>query len=197
MRKLIFLTLLLLIIMMNENSRAQSLPFNEIPAAPDSYTTGNVLGRMVDGLGFRYYWATEGLVAADLDYKASEEGRTLKETLVHIYSLSLTIHNTLNGKPNIRPEDWSSLDLQTTRKKTLENLQDASQMAKTTGEKELEHRMIIFKRGEDEFTFPFWNLINGPLADAIWHTGQVVLLRRAAGNPMNSKVNVFTGKVDE
>ena len=43
-------------------------------------------------------------------------------------------------------------------------------------------------------TFPFWNMINGPISDAIWHSGQVVANRRASGNPINPKVNVFIGK---
>lgn len=42
---------------------------------------------------------------------------------------------------------------------------------------------------------PFYNLINGPIADAIWHTGQLASFRRSSGNPINSKVNHFTGKV--
>lgn len=41
---------------------------------------------------------------------------------------------------------------------------------------------------------PLWILINGPLADALWHSGQVATLRRAAGNPMPKGVNVFLGK---
>ena len=44
-------------------------------------------------------------------------------------------------------------------------------------------------------TFPFWNQINGPIADAMWHCGQIATLRRASGNPMNSNVNHFSGTV--
>lgn len=40
---------------------AEQLPYYEIPEPAESYTTGGVLSRMMDGLGFRYYWATEGL----------------------------------------------------------------------------------------------------------------------------------------
>ena len=35
----------------------------------------------------------------------------------------------------------------------------------------------------------------GPIADALWHVGQVVTFRRSSGNPFNSKASVFTGKV--
>lgn len=53
---------------------------------------------------------------------------------------------------------------------------------------------ITFKGKEKNAEFPFWNSINGTIADAIWHAGQIVMMRRASGNPFNSKVNVFLGK---
>lgn len=40
-------------------------------------------------------------------------------------------------------------------------------------------------------------MLNGPIADALWHVGQVVSFRRSSGNPFNSKVSVFSGKVRE
>jgi hypothetical protein len=36
-------------------------------------------------------------------------------------------------------------------------------------------------------------LINGPITDAIYHTGQVVSFRRTSGNPIPKGVNVFLG----
>ena len=39
---------------------------------------------------------------------------------------------------------------------------------------------------------PIWNFINGPLADALTHVGQINSFRRMAGNPV-PKVNVFKG----
>ena len=43
------------------------LPYYEIPDYPETYTAGSVAARMLDGLGFRYYWATEGLNEDDLN----------------------------------------------------------------------------------------------------------------------------------
>ena len=43
--------------------------------------------------------------------------------------------------------------------------------------------------------YPFWNAINGPIADALWHCGQIVSFRRSSGNPFPKGVSVFTGKV--
>ena len=45
--------------------------------------------------------------------------------------------------------------------------------------------------------FPFWNQLNGPIEDAVWHCGQIVAFRRASGNPISKKISVFTGKVNE
>lgn len=56
---------------------------------------------------------------------------------------------------------------------------------------------MVFKRESGTRELPFWNEINGPIADALWHVGQVVSLRRSSGNPFNPKVNVLTGKLME
>ena len=40
---------------------------------------------------------------------------------------------------------------------------------------------------------PFWNMINGPLADALTHVGQINSWRRLAGNPA-PKADVFRGR---
>jgi hypothetical protein len=45
--------------------------------------------------------------------------------------------------------------------------------------------------------FPFWNQLNGPIADCIWHTGQIVSFRRSSGNPFTEKANVFMGTLDK
>jgi len=50
---------------------------------------------------------------------------------------------------------------------------------------------------EERVSIPFFNIINGPIADAIWHTGQVASFRRSSGNPISSKLNHFKGTVKE
>ena len=56
---------------------------------------------------------------------------------------------------------------------------------------------IIFLRDSKTTEFPFWNQLNGPIEDAVWHCGQIVVFRRASGNPISKKISVFTGKVNE
>lgn len=182
----------------SEMSTKSDSPYREIPAYPEEYTPGNVAARTIDGLGYRYYWATEGLTEKDLDYRPSEDGRTTRETLDHLYGLSRTIVNATTKTPNIRPApDQPELNFAQKRKKTLENFKQASDILKANGDKGLEEYEIVFQRGERKSEFPFWNLLNGPIADAIYHVGQVVSFRRSSGNPMNPMVNVLIGKTRE
>ena len=169
------------------------LPYYKIPEAPTSYTPGTVVSRMIDGLGFRYFWATEGLTDENLAYKPSEEGRTIAETMDHLYSLSRTILNSAEKKASdftVASEELTSIEK---RKKTLENFKTASELFRVA--ENLEEHKIVFIRKNGKAEFPFWNQINGPIEDAVWHAGQIVMMRRAAGNPFNSKVSVFTGNV--
>ena len=182
------MTLFLLFTLMNMNSQEnteEKLPYYEIPEHPETYNAGNVAARMVDGLGFRYYWATEGLRDEDLLYKPGKTSRTSSETLDHIYGLSNFILNSISKEKRKNEEKELSFDKK--RKLTLMNFKMASDVLRNTED------ITQF----DSTRFPFWNIINGPISDALWHCGQIVLLRRASGNPFNSKVSVFAGKLRE
>ena len=75
---------------LNTLSWAQTeLPYEEIPSYPLNYTEGTVISRMIDGLGYRYYWATKNLKAKDLDFRPDTQARSIYETMEHIYVLSL------------------------------------------------------------------------------------------------------------
>lgn len=160
-----------------------TLPYYEIPKAAEDYTEGTVASRMVDGLGFRYYWATEGLRPEDLAYKPSASGRTSGETIEHLYGLSNFILSSIIK--DFKRVDGENMTFDDKRKQTLLNFKKASDILRSTED--------LSKFDNDRY--PFWNVINGPIADAIWHCGQVVMLRRASGNPFNSKVSVFQGKL--
>ena len=49
-----------------------NLPYQEIPDYPNEYTAGNVLGRIMDGIGYRYYWATKDLTPDDYNFRPAE-----------------------------------------------------------------------------------------------------------------------------
>jgi uncharacterized damage-inducible protein DinB len=173
------------------------LSYSRIPEAPASYSAGNVAARIIDGLGFRYYWATEDLRKTDLDYKPSENARTTSETIQHIYGLSNVILNAMEQNANLEDNSGKPMTFTDIRKKTLDNLKRASDILKRASDEDIEKYIIIFGQGDSSSEFPFWNLLNGPIADAIYHTGQVVSFRRSSGNPINPKVRVFTGNVSE
>lgn len=176
-----------------QDMQTDKLPYYEIPDAAESYTSGTVVARMIDGLGFRYYWATEGLRAEDLNYEPGNRVRTSNELINHIYGLSKVIVNAATKTENIPATTKVELTFEEKRKKTLENFQKASNiLSKST---DLTEFNVVFKNENGTNTYPFWNNINGPIADAIWHSGQVAMLRRSSGNPFNGKASVFTGKV--
>ncbi len=170
----------------------EDLPYYQIPEYPKSYTSGTVVARMIDGLGFRYYWATEGLQNEDLSYKPSESNRTIEETLDHLYNLSSVIYNSAVKEINdrTRPQD-GPLTFGEKRRRTLFNFKKASEIFIAVND--LNEHPVIFKSKSGTLENPFWNMINGPIEDAVWHSGQIVVLRRASGNPIDPKVNVFRG----
>lgn len=172
-----------------------NLPYYEIPKEPENFTAGTVASRMVDGLGFRFYWATEGLRAEDLAFKPADDSRTSEETIRHIYELSLIIVNSTTNKVNNPSQVKVPTDFVSLRKETLENLKIASDRLRVGSDKEMNEFKLVFKRDSGTSEFPFWNQLNGPIADALWHVGQVVSFRRSSGNPFTDKANVFTGKV--
>lgn len=170
------------------------LPYAVIPDYPASYTPGSVAARVIDGLGFRYYWATEGLHDEDLNFRPSEEARTSMETLQHIHSMSFNLVNATKQIPSESSKINSDLSFTDLRRETLRNFEEASNILKSNGEKGLEDFNLIFKGNNYEVKYPFWNLLNGPIADMLWHVGQVVTFRRSSGNPFNGNMSVLTGK---
>lgn len=182
MKKLIFSIILISICKINAQDK---LPYYEIPEAPKEYTAATVASRMIDGLGFRYYWATEGLTEKDLEHQPSPSARTTGLTIDHILGLSQVILNATLEKPN--GDKQPEMTFAEKRKKTLLNLQKASEILKKS--KDISKYKMIFGKTE----FPFWNAINGPIADAIWHVGQIVSFRRSSGNPFPKGVSVLRG----
>ena len=67
MKKIIFILLTIIPLIMN--SQEKNLPFSEIGDYPSEFTPANVISRLIDGLGYRFYWSTESLTENDLNYK--------------------------------------------------------------------------------------------------------------------------------
>ena len=183
----------LLILLITKTMNSQELPYYEIPEAPKEYTEGTIASRMVDGLGFRYYWATEGLKEENLQYKPSKEARNMFDTLDHILVLSIMTLSAVEGTDMKFPKE-DSLTYEEMRKMTLENFKKTSDILR--GSKDISKYVMKIKRGNGKVEeYPFWNQLNGPIADAIWHVGQVVSFRRSAGNPLPKGPSFLTGTV--
>ncbi|MEX2596379.1 MAG: hypothetical protein WEC59_05550 [Salibacteraceae bacterium] len=166
-----------------------TLPYREIPEHPTDYNAANMASRMVDGLGFRFYWATEGLREVDLEYRPSAEARSVEETIDHILSMTYMLVNSVSQSSEERGE---GLAFDEKRALILTNLKATSDVLRNSNGADMETFTISLNNGE---TLPFWNYINGPIADCIWHCGQIASFRRLSGNPFNPKVSLLVGKV--
>ena len=176
------------------NTNEDELPYKEIKDCPEAFSHGNIIKRFIDGLGYRYYWATESLTEADVTYRISSDSRTMLETLEHISDLSGFILRIVQKEYNGKRQKKENVSLQAIRSNTLKQFKKASELISEVSDDEINSYDIKFQKDDAEFSMPFWNTFNGPIADAIYHTGQIVAYRRAAGNPICSNVNVLTGK---
>ena len=188
-----FLIVILTIISINVSAQNDNLPFKELGAYSEEFSPNNIVARMIEGLGYRFYWATESLTDKDLKYKPSEDSRSSLQTLEHIYGLSVFILYTFEGKEyDFSQDEMTFTEL---RNGTLKNLKIVYDMLHKNAD--ISQMQVRLNLNGQSLAFPFWNAINGPISDSLWHTGQIVSFRRASGNPINPKVNVFIGKTME
>lgn len=182
------LTILCLVACLNIG-QAQESSFKSIAETETKFSSGNIAARMVEGLGFRYYWATQGLRSEDLAFAPVEEGRNSLQTVSHLYSLSRFLLHALE-KQVFDAGNAANMTFVEIRTETLQNLEKAVSILKNSKNSDFKNYNIKFADGRE---LPFWNAINGPIADAIYHTGQIVLMRRMSGNPINPNISVLTG----
>lgn len=172
----------------------EDLPFETIGNYPDSYTPETVLIRLIAGLGYRYHWATKSLRPQDLAYRPSPEAQSARQILEHLYGLAETIKNGSLNQPSQRPQDFSTMSDGALRKGTLIFLKQAVTALGKLEPHTIGTHQVIFQRPNSAVEFPYWHMINGPISDALYHTGQLVSFRRTTGNPIATGVNVFMGK---
>ena len=185
---------LLTVILFSMNTSAQtqdSLPYREMPDYPENYTAGSMASRMVDGLGFRFYWATEGLREEDLAFRPTEESRSSEETIDHMFSM---IHGIIKTLSKFDKPELPELSFEEKRAYILNDLKTISFILLESSDEDFDSYTIKLRNGE---TLPFWNYVNGQIADCLWHCGQISSFRRMSGNPFSSKVNLFRGEVND
>ena len=188
-----FIFLFTLSINAQTDKKEIDLPFSEIGEYPADFSQANIISRMIEGLGYRYYWATKSLTENDLNYKSSEDARSTIQIIEHIYSLTMMISSSFEKKEfKFTSVTYNYDELRT---KTLLKLKYIH--GELRSNPDFSQLFIKFERGGTKMEFPFWNQINGPISDALWHCGQVVMNRRSSGNPLQSGVNVFLGKTSK
>ena len=153
--------------------------FNRIPPYPDAVSGTTMLVRLLDGLGFRFRWSTEGLSDDDYGFRPAPDCMSIEELVRHVWGLVNWVSQAM-GLDGFRKED----DISLTRGSVLEMTHALRNILSSMSDNDLEEKTINGR--------PFWHIINGPISDALTHVGQINSFRRLAGNP-TPKANVFVG----
>lgn len=86
-------------------------------------------------------------------------------------------------------DSFGSDDPETLRAKTLEALARVRERLAALDDATFAGHHVVRRDGS---SWPVWNVMNGPLADALTHVGQINAWRRLSGNPA-APAAVFTG----
>jgi len=158
-------------------------------APPEETLDGTrVFMRFVDGLAFRYYWSTEGLRPEDFAFRPGPDSMSLHELIDHILQLVFMIKQAVFDA-EVR-ERFESDDPKAKRDHALENLEQVRDYLRSLDDETLLGHRVLKRSGR---FFPIWNILNGPLADALTHVGQINAWRRLNGNP-TPRADVFEGR---
>ena len=144
--------------------------YHTIPAAPDEMTAATVICRLLAGMGFRLYWATDELTAEVYAFQPGEEARTIGETVEHIWDLLHWLYSALDPAGKAKPNNPAAL-----RDGALDLIALLEDRFSTIDK----HALATIHILND----PFWPIINGPLSDVLTHIGQIATVRRLAGSP--------------
>ena len=166
-----------------------SSDFRSLPPGPERVTGSAVLVRLVEGIGFRFTWATEGLRESDLSFRPTPETMCIADQAGHVLELAswaAAAAGAIPGNP-LKPE--SPPPFPEVRQRILEVLSLLRARLADMSDEEIGTIHIGSRAGP----VPWPHIVNGPLADALTHIGQIAVLRRASGNPV-PKANVFLGR---
>jgi hypothetical protein len=159
--------------------------FRSVAEYPPRQDANGVLIRLIDGLGYRFYWATEGLTPDDLAFSPGGGCMTIGELVGHVWGLAHWVHLNIFGEGPGAPR---AEDPEDQRDQILGMLFAIRTYARTINGEALFDLQID--------GHPFWHIINGPLSDALTHTGQITAFRRLNGNVV-PKHHVFLARESE
>lgn len=148
----------------------KTVSYESVEGYPGEITGTAIIIRMLDGLGYRFRYATEALTQNDYEFSPGKGCKTIGEIVEHIWGLVNWVGQVIFKEQEVRPDGFEAqrihiLALISKLRNYFESIDD-SELA----------RIEIYKH-------PFWHMINGPFSDALTHTGQINTFRRLAGNP--------------
>lgn len=161
-------------------------PYQNLPEPPVDSSEGKILARMVDSIGFRYQLATNSLTQKEIDFCPVEGSMNMMELIHHIYGLMTWTSSAF--KLPYEPEKMTTFVEY--RQETLSLCQGFSEYLAALPNESIREVSVYLKRMDKHFSF--WFLINGPLADALTHIGQINTWRRISGNPVE-RISPFSG----
>ena len=133
--------------------------FHQIPQYPDNVSGTTILTRLLDGLGFRFRWSTEGLGEDDYSFRPAPDCRSIEELVRHIWGLLNWVCQSMLTE-RFRKQD----DISLVRRSILEMTHALREALTSMSDEDL--------RGVTIEERPFWHIINGPIADALTHVGR-------------------------
>ena len=162
--------------------------YQNLPEPPDQISGCTILTRFVDSIGHRFYHATDGFTEHEINFRPVEGSMSMMEVISHLYRLLFWTYSCFNTdvRPNKGLETFEEY-----RAEILMVCEKLSTHLKTFPAADLDKTNILLRRANK--TYPFWYLINGPIADALSHIGQLTTWRRIAGNPI-ARISPFTGE---
>jgi hypothetical protein len=153
--------------------------YRSIPSFTGPITAANVICRMLAGMGFRFYWATEALTEEAYAFRPCDGARSISDTVEHVWDLLNWVYRSIEPAGEPKPSGpqhlrAGALELIATLQGAFSNMTDDDLAGIRIREQ------------------PFWAVINGPLSDVLTHIGQITALRRLAGSPVPAS-NPFKG----
>ncbi len=157
--------LLLFLILLNYGStysqkNIDKLPYRKMPKYSEDINYGFVMSRIIDELGYTYYWASEGLNKEDFvnEYGSKNILYALLENIDQVSYIiaSLTLNDSISDNVYVEKS------LNELRKKMLFNLINASNKLYLT---------------EDSANLPLWGILSKPISDVKWYTDQIISYR--------------------
>lgn len=146
--------------------------------APITFTSTNIVIRMIDTIGFRYNCAIFKLDDSIDSFRPADSQMSFLELQEHIFDLLKFINKAIN--PNYQKSEFSKEKIHQQIEIIRERLNENN-----------------FKPEDVEiYEKDFWHVISGPLSDILTHIGQLNTYRSMAGNK-NKKISYFKGIVSE